>query len=556
MVKHTDFSNSSDSAAQSLQPVAQPALNQSPAWQALQALAPRFAPTGERALGTQQMGHFDVRAAFAADPDRLAQFSRTVHDAQGELLHADASKAHIDGAVWQQLLALAESRQVLALRDAMFAGEAINTSEQRQVMHWLLRVLDANAVPAHLLPAWREVEATRSAFLAFAQSVREDASITDVVNIGIGGSDLGPCMAVQALRAHAVRGKRFHFVSNVDGHALQKVLDKVRPSNTLFIVSSKSFTTLETMVNARTALQWFAEQTAGEDVPVHQHFVGITTQVEAAAVLGIRTTFGFWDWVGGRYSLWSAIGLSLAIAIGADGFRQFLAGAHAMDCHFVQAPPAENLPLFLGLLQVWESSLLYYSSRCIAPYHADLQRLPAYLQQLEMESNGKSVTRTGAAVQWPTSPTVWGEPGSNGQHAFFQLLRQGTQIIPVEFIAVRQEEHDWPEHHTLLLANALAQAQALMLGHEHPDPQRRIAGGRPSTFIVLPGLTPRTLGALLALYEHRTFVCGAVWDINSFDQWGVEQGKVLAQNLSCRWRDGNTNGLDPSTANLLRKLRQ
>ena len=532
-----------------------PALHQCREWQALQTLAARFAPTGERVAG-QQEEHFDVRTAFVADPGRLKQFSRTVHDAAGELLHVDASKAHIDGEVWQQLLALAESRQVLDWRDAMFAGAAINTSEQRQVMHWLLRAPDANGVPAHLQAVWQEVDATRKAFLAFAQSVHDDASITDIVNIGIGGSDLGPYMAVRAMRAHAMRGKRFHFVSNVDGHALQKVLGAVRPQSTLFIVSSKSFTTLETMVNARTALQWFNEQTAGAHVPVHEHFVGITTQVEAAAALGIRTTFGFWDWVGGRYSLWSAIGLPLAIAIGAEGFRQFLAGAHAMDRHFVEAAPAENLPLFLGLLQVWESSLLHYSSRCIAPYHADLQRLPAYLQQLEMESNGKSVTRAGAAVHWPTAPTVWGEPGSNGQHAFFQLLRQGTQIIPVEFIAVHQEEHTWPEHHTLLLANALAQAQALMLGHDHPDPQRRMAGGRPSTFMVLPGLTPRTLGALLALYEHRTFVCGAVWDINSFDQWGVEQGKELALDLSRRWSSGDVSGLDPSTANLLQKLRQ
>lgn len=532
-----------------------PALDQSPAWQALQTLAARFAPTGEKALG-QQASHFDIRAAFSADPGRLAQFSRTVHDEQGELLHADASKAHIDAEVWRQLLALAESRRVLDWCRAMFAGEPINTSEQRQVMHWLLRVPDAASVPANLQTAWQEMDATRTAFLAFSESVRNDAAITDIVNIGIGGSDLGPYMAVQAMRAHTVPGKRFHFVSNVDGHALQKVLHIVRPQSTLFIVSSKSFTTLETMVNARTALQWFREQTVSTQALIHKHFVGITTQVEAAAALGIRTTFGFWDWVGGRFSLWSAIGLPLAIAIGAEGFRQFLAGAHAMDRHFAEATPEENLPLFLGLLQVWESSLLHYSSRCIAPYHADLRRLPAYLQQLEMESNGKSVTREGTAVRWPTAPAVWGEPGSNGQHAFFQLLRQGTQIIPVEFIAVRQEEHTWPEHHTLLLANALAQAQALMLGYEHPDPQRRIAGGRPSTFMVLPGLTPRTLGALLALYEHRTFVCGAVWGINSFDQWGVEQGKVLAQDLSRRWSNGDTAGLDPSTANLLQKLRQ
>ena len=527
-----------------------PVLDQSPAWKTLQTLAGRFVPGERGAEG------FDLRTAFADDPGRLARFSRTLHDPAGELLHVDGSKSHVDAEVWEQLLRLADSQQVLTLRDAMFAGEAINTSEQRQAMHWLLRMPDPSGLPAVLKPVWDAVQATKSEFLAFAESVRADPAITDVVNIGIGGSDLGPSMAVQALRVHAIRGKRFHFVSNVDGHALQKVLEHVRPESTLFIVSSKSFSTLETMVNARTALEWFGTQAAGTGVQVRDHFVGITTNAAAAAELGIRTTFGFWDWVGGRYSLWSAIGLPLAIAIGAEGFQQFLAGAHAVDRHFVEAAPADNLPLFMGLMQVWESSLLHYSSRCIAPYHADLLRLPAYLQQLEMESNGKSIMRHGDQTRWATAPTVWGEPGSNGQHAFFQLLRQGTQIIPVEFIAVRQEGHDWPEHHALLLANALAQAQALMQGHDHADPQRRMTGSRPSSFIVLPGLTSRTLGALLALYEHRTFVCGALWNVNSFDQWGVEQGKALALDLSRRWKSGDTTGLDASTASLLKKLRQ
>ena len=527
-----------------------PVLDQSQAWKTLQALANRFVP------GESGAECFDLRAAFADDPSRLVRFSRTLHDPTGELLHVDGSKSHVDAEVWEQLLRLADSQQVLSLRDAMFAGEAINTSEQRQAMHWLLRMPDPSGLPAALEPVWDAVQATKSEFLAFAESVRANPAITDVVNIGIGGSDLGPSMAVQALRVHAIRGTRFHFVSNVDGHALQKVLEQVRPQSTLFIVSSKSFSTLETMVNARTALEWFGTQTAGTGAQVRDHFVGITTNAAAAAELGISTTFGFWDWVGGRYSLWSAIGLPLAIAIGAEGFQQFLAGAYAVDRHFVEAAPADNLPLFMGLMQVWESSLLHYSSRCIAPYHSDLQRLPAYLQQLEMESNGKSIMRHGGQTRWATAPTVWGEPGSNGQHAFFQLLRQGTQIIPVEFIAVRQEGHDWPEHHALLLANALAQAQALMQGHDHADPQRRMAGSRPSSFIVLPGLTPRTLGALLALYEHRAFVCGALWNVNSFDQWGVEQGKVLALDLSRRWKSGDTAGLDASTASLLKKLRQ
>ncbi|MDO5653709.1 MAG: glucose-6-phosphate isomerase [Brachymonas sp.] len=529
-------------------PTAAKPVDHSPAWQALEHEAQRFSDSAHPAA-------FDLRQAFAHDAQRQQKFSRTLHDAQGVLLHTDCSKSFLDDTVWQLLLQLANQREVFALRDAMFSGAAINTSEQRQVMHWLLRAPDSIDLPSSLHAAWQEVKATQDAFLAFAESVRTNAAITDIVNIGIGGSDLGPAMAVQALHAHTLANKRFHFVSNVDGHSLQEVLNHVRPASTLFIISSKSFSTLETMTNARTALQWFTRQSGKDAAPVDRHFVGITTNTAAAAALGIHTTFGFWDWVGGRYSLWSAIGLPLAIAIGADGFRQLLASAHAVDRHFVESPPENNLPLLLGLLQVWESSLLRHNSRCIAPYHADLQRLPAYLQQLEMESNGKSVTRDGQPVNYPTAPTVWGEPGSNGQHAFFQLLRQGTQTIPVEFIAVRQEEHDWPEHQILLLSNALAQAHALMLGNDHADPQKRIAGNRPSTFIVLPELTPRTLGALLALYEHRTFVCGAVWNLNSFDQWGVEQGKILAQDIAQRWQTGDVSGLDPSTAHLLQKLR-
>ena len=496
-------------------------------------------------------GQQDLRQSFAEDAQRFAHFSQSAPH-----VFADLSKNLWSRDTEALLLDMARHCGVEQHRDAMLGGQPINATEGRAVLHTLLRRPAGLALPGDegtVAADLARVHATLDAMLAYAEAVRADGAITDVVNIGIGGSDLGPHMAVLALEEFRAPGKRFHFVSNVDGHELHTTLRTLRPENTLFLVASKTFTTAETMTNARSALAWFADD-GGTDVA--RHFAALTTNVDAAQTLGITTTFGFWDWVGGRYSLWSAIGLPLAIAIGAEGFRQFLAGAHAMDRHFVEAAPAENLPLFLGLLQVWESSLLHYSSRCIAPYHADLQRLPAYLQQLEMESNGKSVTRAGEAVHWPTAPTVWGEPGSNGQHAFFQLLRQGTQIIPVEFIAVHQEEHTWPEHHTLLLANALAQAQALMLGHDHPDPQRRMAGGRPSTFMVLPGLTPRTLGALLALYEHRTFVCGAVWDINSFDQWGVEQGKELALDLSRRWSSGDVSGLDPSTANLLQKLRQ
>ncbi|MEZ7827984.1 MAG: glucose-6-phosphate isomerase [Brachymonas denitrificans] len=532
---------------------------EAPAWEWLGKLARCFPvnhhePGGYCLLDTST---FDLRRAFEEDPQRVQRFSQTLTDAsERPLLHADFSKSHLDERVMQALLQLAEEQRVLALRDAMFEGGAINTTEQRQVMHWLLRAPTQDGLPAPLQDVWREMDAVRSAFLAFAETVRANPAITDVVNIGIGGSDLGPRMAVQALDAFVLPGKRFHFVSNVDGHELKAVLRQVQPRRTLFIIASKTFTTLETMTNAATALQWFREAEGGALADqVQDHFVGITTNLEAAAQLGIRTTFGFWDWVGGRYSVWSAIGLSLAIAIGAEQFRAFLEGAHAVDRHFQTAATEQNLPLRMGLIDVWRSSFLGHAARCMAPYHSGLQALPAYLQQLEMESNGKGVSRDGEHLRYLTAPTVWGEPGTNGQHAFFQLLHQGPHVLPVEFIAVKQADHAWPLHHRLLLANALAQAQALMVGREDEDPQRCCPGNRPSTFLLLEALTPRTLGALLALYEHRVFVAGAVWNINSFDQFGVELGKQLAKDIVPRLESGDVRGLDPSTADLLQRLR-
>jgi glucose-6-phosphate isomerase len=429
----------------------------------------------------------------------------------------------------------------------MFAGQPINNTEQRAVKHWLLRAPRRAADPDSVA-----VHETLDAMLAFAEKVRGDAAITDVVNIGIGGSDLGPQMAVAALESFAIPGKRFHFVSNIDGHELDAVLRRVRPEGTLFLVASKTFTTLETMTNARSAKAWF-EQQGGKDVA--RHFAALTTNVEAARQFGIATTFGFWDWVGGRYSLWSAIGLPIAIAIGAQGFRELLAGAHAMDEHFRTAPLARNLPVRLGLLDVWYRNFHGFTSRSIAPYHSALRRLPAYLQQLEMESNGKSVDAQGRPLAFGTSPVLWGEPGTNGQHAYFQMLHQGTDRVPVEFIAVREPAHELPGHHALLLANALAQAQALMQGKADAGGHKNFAGNRPSTFFVLDALTPASLGALLALYEHRVFTSGAVWGIDSFDQWGVELGKVLATDIAQRLASGKVEGLDPSTAGLLRQLR-
>jgi glucose-6-phosphate isomerase len=496
---------------------------------------------------------FDMRQAFATDPERFARLSQSAPH-----VFADLSKNLLDADTEALLQNLARECGVEAHRDAMFAGEAINTTEGRAVMHWLLRnppvalVESNNVAIKNVANELLQVHTTMDAMLAYAQTVRDDTTITDVVNIGIGGSDLGPQMAVLALDAFAIPGKRFHFVSNVDGHELATILKKLKPESTLFLIASKTFTTIETMTNARSAKAWFAAQ-GGTDTA--RHFAALTTNVEAAKAFGISTTFGFWDWVGGRYSLWSAIGLPLAIAIGPQGFREFLAGAHDMDQHFRTAPLASNLPVRLGLLDVWYRNFHGFTSRSIAPYHAALKRYPAYLQQLEMESNGKQVDAAGEALPFATSPALWGEPGTNGQHAYFQMLHQGTDVVPVEFVAVKHERHTLPGHQTLLLANVLAQAQALMVGKADDGGHKNFPGNRPSTFLLLDELTPTTLGALIALQEHRVFVSGSVWGINSFDQWGVELGKVLAKDVEARLLSGDASGLDGSTAGLLKMLR-
>jgi glucose-6-phosphate isomerase len=466
----------------------------------------------------------DMRQAFAQDAGRFAHFSQ-----QAPHVFADLSKNLWSRETEALLLDLARACGVEQHRDAMLAGEAINTTENRAVLHTLLRRPAGVALPGDVPETAQrlaDVHHTLDAMLQYAEQVRSDAAITDVVNIGIGGSDLGPHMAVRALEEFRIPGKRFHFVSNVDGHELHHVLKGLRPESTLFLVASKTFTTAETMTNARSALAWFDAQ-GGRDVA--RHFAALTTNIEAAAALGITTTFGFWDWVGGRYSLWSAIGLPIAIAIGAQGFRDFLAGAHAMDEHFRTAPLAQNLPVRLGLLDVWYRNFHGFTSRCIAPYHAALGRYSAYLQQLEMESNGKRVAQDGSTLACVTSPVLWGEPGTNGQHAFFQMLHQG--------------------------ANALAQTQALMVGKASDDGHRHFPGNRPSTLMLLESLTPTSLGALIALQEHRVFVSGSLWGINSFDQWGVELGKVLAKDLEARLESGDVAGLDGSTAGLLGLLR-
>ena len=515
--------------------------DRTPAWAALES-------------AYQKEGHaFDVRTAFATDAGRFESFSQ-----QAPHVFADLSKNRLDANTQALLFDLARQTGVEQHRDAMFAGEAINHTEQRSVMHWLLRnpVLDhierAKEAPENIALELSKVHATLDAMLAYAETVRADVQITDVVNIGIGGSDLGPQMAVVALNEFAVPGKRFHFVSNVDGHELAAVLKHLKPESTLFLIASKTFTTIETMTNGLSAKRWF-EAHGGTDIA--RHFAALTTNVPAANAFGISTTFGFWDWVGGRYSLWSAIGLPLAISIGANGFREFLAGAHAMDEHFKTAPLERNLPVRLALLDVWYRNFHGFTSRSIAPYHSALRRLPAYLQQLEMESNGKRVDALGETLPFATSPVLWGEPGTNGQHAYFQMLHQGTDVVPVEFVAVKKPMHTLENHHELLLANVLAQAQALMVGKADDGGHKHFTGNRPSTFLLLDELTPASLGALIALQEHRVFTSGAVWGINSFDQWGVELGKVLARDVEARLLKGDVTGLDGSTAGLLQKLR-
>jgi len=525
---------------------------------------------------------FDLREAFARDAGRFESLSFNAPE-----LFVDLSKNLIDAAALRFLVDLARECGVEAQRDAMLGGEAINRSEGRAVLHTALRA------PPGAGPFSSEVHGVLDAMLACAEAMRgratgEPGSLRHIVNIGIGGSDLGPQMAIPALAAFAHPWLQFHFVSNVDGNDIASVLAKIEPRETLFIVASKTFTTQETMANAETAKTWFLA--GGDGARIEEHFVAATTNVDAAARFGIATTFGFWDWVGGRYSLWSAIGLPIAIAIGAAGFRELLAGARAMDGHFATAPIEDNVPMLLGLVDVWYRNFHRFTSRSVAPYAQGLKRLPAYLQQLEMESNGKRVDRRGETLPFATSPVVWGEPGTNGQHAYFQMLHQGSDVVPVEFILVAHRDaagaaqgatigERLDAQHRMLLANGLAQSQALMQGRSADEAraqrpgsgrsvsdesalaaQRAFPGNRPSTTLLLERLTPRSLGALVAMYEHRVFTSGALWGINSFDQWGVELGKELGQRLLPLLEAGSLDAaavgsLDASTLALLRRLR-
>ncbi len=506
---------------------------QLPAWSAL-------------AAHRETAGALHLRELFADDPHRGEAFT---FEAAG--LYADHAKQRITSETLQLLCELADQADVTARRDAMFAGEHINVTEDRAVLHVALRMPKGRSLIVDGADVVKDVHEVLDRMGAFARKVRSGQwaghtgePIKAIVNIGIGGSDLGPRMAYRALRPFADRDLKVRFVSNVDGTEFVEAVRDLDPATTLFIVSSKTFTTLETLTNAHTARDWLLGGLGGDERAIAKHFVAVSTNAEEVAKFGIDTAnmFGFWDWVGGRYSMDSAIGLSLMIAIGPEGFADLLAGFHAVDEHFKTAPVEENLPMIAGLIGVWNSNFLGADTLAILPYADDLGDLPAYFQQLDMESNGKHVDLAGRRVETDTGPIVWGQPGTNGQHAFYQLIHQGTRLIPCDFIGACQPLRDVGRHHDLLMANLFAQTEALAFGKtadevraegvpEELVPAKGFDGNRPTTTLLVDRLEPRTLGAIIAYYEHKVFVQGAIWGIDSFDQWGVELGKVLAKRI-------------------------
>ncbi|MEM7068272.1 MAG: glucose-6-phosphate isomerase [Pseudomonadota bacterium] len=479
-----------------------------------------------------RLGATSISQLFDQDQERFVKFSIRL----GDLLF-DYSKNRIDDDTFDKLVEMASSVGIEAKRDAMFSGEKINRSEDRAVLHTALRKGSAEPLMLDGKDVMPEVREILGRALEFAEQVRtgdykvSGNRVTDVVNLGIGGSDLGPRTAVEALAPFA-DGPRIHFVANVDGADLSDKLSLLDPATTLFIVASKSFTTLETMTNARSALAW-VKSSIGEQAT--DHFVALSSNPQAAAAFGIpqERTFGFWDWVGGRYSVWSAIGLSVMIAVGREQFEQFLSGANEADQHFSSAPLKKNIPVIMALVGIWHRNICGYSNFAVLPYDNRMASFPRWMQQLDMESNGKSVNQNGQQVMLDTGPVVFGEPGTNGQHAFYQLLHQGTEIIPCDFlVAVNGHEPEFDYHHQQLLANCLAQSEAMMRGRSLSEAggnvNRVIEGNRPSNTFLYKQLDPKTLGLLMALYEHKVFVQGTLWGINSFDQWGVELGKELA----------------------------
>jgi glucose-6-phosphate isomerase len=542
-----------------------PKLSRRPEWRALKAHA-------------RAMREVRIADLLAGDVERVARFTLELDD-----LLVDFSKQRVSGETMDLLHALAAAVGVEGWTRRLFAGEKINATEGRAAMHVALRDRSGEPVLVDGADVMPEVRRVLARMRDFAEAVRAGTRcghgggrFRSVVNIGIGGSDLGPAMVCEALSPWCHPELAFHFVSNVDGADIARVLAQVDPSTTLFVVTSKTFTTQETMMNAQAARAWLVEA-LGEGA-VARHFVAVSTNLEKVAAFGIEpaNTFGFWEWVGGRYSLWSAVGLPIALSVGFERFEALLAGAHAMDRHFREAPAARNLPVTLALLGIWNGNFLGAETHAVVPYSQLLRRFPAYLQQLEMESNGKRAMTAGGLADYDTAPIVWGEPGTGGQHAFFQLLHQGTRRVPIDFIAAAAGEYGHPDHHDALIANALAQSSALAIGRGEAEaraalvaeghsakqaarlaPHRTYPGGQPSTTILLKRLDARSLGMLIALYEHKTFVQGIVWGIQSFDQWGVELGKQLAGRVSAALGAGKDDkSLDPSTRALLRAYRR
>jgi glucose-6-phosphate isomerase len=535
-------------------------LRQRPAWQALQ----------QHHAGIKDV---HLRDLFAADPQRG---ERLTAEAQG--VYLDYSKNRVTDETMDLLVQLAEQSGLRARIDAMFAGEKINVSEGRAVLHVALRAPSGTAIMHDGRNVVPDVHAVLQRMGDFATRVREGVwlgatgkRIRNVINIGIGGSDLGPVMAYEALRHYSQRQMTFRFVSNVDGTDFTEAVHDLDPAETLFIISSKTFTTLETMTNAASARDWLLAGMNGKESAIARHFVAVSTNATEVSKFGIDTAnmFGFWDWVGGRYSMESAIGLSTMIAIGPQRFQEMLGGFHAIDEHFRTAPFGRNLPVLMGLLSVWYNDFFGAQTVAVLPYDQYLKRFPAYLQQLTMESNGKHVTLEGRPVDADTSPIYWGEPGTNGQHSFYQLIHQGTRLIPCDFIGFAQTLNPLGEHHDMLLANVFAQGEALAFGKTEaevraegtPDwlvPHRLFAGNRPSNTMLLDRLTPAALGKLVALYEHSVFVQGTIWQIDSFDQWGVELGKQLAQRIIPELTASKEPPLahDSSTNALIRRYRK
>ncbi len=526
------------------------------------------------AAHARKMKDVHIRDLFTGDSRRFDSFSLTFHD-----ILFDYSKNRITGETLRYLMALGKACNVMVWRDRMFAGEKINITENRAVLHVALRNRSNRPILVDGEDVMPGVNAVLAKMRRFTNDVRNGVwkgftkkAITDVVNIGIGGSDLGPVMVTESLKPYWKKGMAVHFVSNIDGTHLAETLIKLNPETTLFIVASKTFTTQETITNARSARQWLVEA-LGDPAAVSRHFAALSTNTDAVKAFGIdpANMFEFWDWVGGRYSLWSAIGLSIACIIGMDNFEDLLAGAHDMDEHFRTADPEKNIPVIMALLGIWYHNFLGAESHAILPYDQYMHRFAAYFQQGDMESNGKGMDRDGHPITgYTTGPVIWGEPGTNGQHAFYQLLHQGTRLIPADFIAPVESHNPLGDHHRILLANYFAQTEALMMGKsaetvrtemmakgisieetERLTPHRTFPGNRPTNSFLFQKLTPRTLGRLIAMYEHKIFVQGIIWNINSYDQWGVELGKQLAGAIYPELQtdepvtshDSSTNGL-------------